>query len=383
MREHATGDPLLTVIVPVRDGAAHLRRSLPALAASTLPRAQWELIVVDDGSRDDGVTVAAQWADRVIDGDATVPTGPAAARNRGAAVARGRWLVFVDADVAVHRDALVRLAAHAHDDVIDAVFGRYDDAPSAPGAVSRARNLAHAIQHERAAGVATTFWAGLGMVRAAAFEAVGGFDAARFRRPAIEDVELGYRLARNGHVIRLDPAIRGTHRKAWRFWHGVRTDLRDRGIPWMHLLLEGAQPAGPARLAVRQRDRLGVACAALACSAVALMPWAPRTGALVALALLTAMVAIDASLLRALAERGGVAVLFAGVAVRAVSHVTNLVSVVAGAVAWLRRGAPRLPRGARDDTARDDASREHAIRDHATRARGEARWLATPRHAGG
>jgi Glycosyltransferases involved in cell wall biogenesis len=43
--------PLLSVIVPAHNGTKVLPLSLPALAASDLPRACWELIVVDDASR--------------------------------------------------------------------------------------------------------------------------------------------------------------------------------------------------------------------------------------------------------------------------------------------------------------------------------------------
>src|SRR5205807_8681242 len=61
----------------------------------------------------------------------------------------------------------------------------------------------------------STFWAGLGAVRRDAFEAVGGFDAERYLVPSVEDIDLGARLATTGHRIELDPAVQGTHLKAW------------------------------------------------------------------------------------------------------------------------------------------------------------------------
>src|SRR5437867_660647 len=100
--------PALSVIVPVRDGEHFLTASLAALRASDLPASQWELIVVDDSSRDRSAELAARYADRLvrlIGGS----RGPAFARNRGADVARGDALVFVDADVCVHPDALRRV----------------------------------------------------------------------------------------------------------------------------------------------------------------------------------------------------------------------------------------------------------------------------------
>jgi hypothetical protein len=76
-------------------------------------------------------------------------------------------------------------------------------------------------------------------VRRSAFHAVGGFDAVRFPRPQIEDIELGYRLRDAGGVIILDPSIQCTHLKRWTLRSMLRADFFERGVPWMRLLLEG------------------------------------------------------------------------------------------------------------------------------------------------
>ena len=104
--------PFLSVIVPVHDGAHVIPTSLDALCGSEFPRDSWELIVVDDASRDDTAAVAARYADAVIRIPGR-PHGPAYARNRGAEVARGDVLVFIDADVVVHGDTLSRTRAAA------------------------------------------------------------------------------------------------------------------------------------------------------------------------------------------------------------------------------------------------------------------------------
>jgi GT2 family glycosyltransferase len=231
--------PVVSVIVPVRNGEHFLPASLPALQASDLPRGQWELIVVDDSSSDRSAEIAAAYADRVIR-LTDDPCGPAVARNRGAAAAAGDILAFVDADVCVHPDVLRRFleTLNGHPD-LSAVFGAYDLAPTAPGLVSQYRNLLHRYVHERDAGPAVTFWAGCGAIRAQVFATCGGFDEAQCANTSVEDIQLGYRISALGYRILLDPEIQGRHMKRWTLRSMILTDVRGRGIPWMRLLLSG------------------------------------------------------------------------------------------------------------------------------------------------
>lgn len=258
--------PVFSVIVPAHQAAHLLPETLAALAASDLPRERWELIVVDDASRDDTAVVAAQWADRVVRLDG-LPRGPGGARNEGARAATGAWLVFIDADVRVHEDTLRRMLDHVdRDPALVALFGSYDAHPAARGLVTEYRNLLHRYVHCCGAGEAETFWAGCGAVRGREFAEVGGFDTERFPRPQIEDIDLGYRLRDRGGRIVLDPSIQGTHLKRWTFSAMLRTDLLDRGIPWMLLLLErrGRRGRSSQALNTGRTEQLKVCIAALA-----------------------------------------------------------------------------------------------------------------------
>jgi Glycosyltransferase like family 2 len=180
--------------------------------------------------------------------------GPAEARNLGAARTRCELLVFVDADVAVHPDAFVRIRrVFAENPDVAAVFGAYDDDPTEPDLVSGFRNLLHHHVHTQAAGPASTFWAGLGAIRAAVFDEIGRFDEQRYRSPSIEDIELGARLHAAGHSVILDPGIQGKHLKRWTVSAMIRTDFRDRGIPWAELVLTRESDAHALNLGLRHR----------------------------------------------------------------------------------------------------------------------------------
>lgn len=289
----------LSVVVPATDGPPTLDRCTAALAAALGPAD--ELIVVDGPDE----------------------LSASAARNVGAARATGDAIVFVDADVEVHPDALDRVRAALADDAeAVAVCGSYDDAPDAPGLVSRFRNLLHHHVHHQGAGPASTFWTGLGAVRRRAFEVSRGFDEARYPHPSIEDVELGHRLVAAGGRIVLDPRIQGTHLKRWTLLSMLRTDLFRRGIPWVALLAR--ERRGSTALNLGWRHRLSATACAVTVVAVALRR------PVVAGAALVSLVGLNHRFYRLLARRQGPLPAAVGVALHGAHHLAALVAVPAG-----------------------------------------------------
>jgi hypothetical protein len=255
----------ISVIVPVYNNPGDLRLCLGALRDAATPDA--EIIVVDDGSTDATPSVAAGMGVPVV---ALVEnSGPAAARNQGAQRARGAILFFVDADVVIAPRAIERVQRFFADHPEHAaVFGSYDARPGCRSMVSRYRNLLHHFVHQQGNPDASTFWAGCGAIRRHAFDEAGGFDAARFPRASIEDIELGYRLRAAGHRIRLDPGLQGTHLKRWTLGSIVRTDIAQRALPWSRLILKSGQ--APHDLNLTTEQRVSAALVGLAAATVPL-----------------------------------------------------------------------------------------------------------------
>ena len=281
------------------------------------------------------IEAAEQGPDEVLVIEEPALAGPAVARNLGAQRAAGDVLVFVDADVEVHPDAFARIrSAFDGDPELTAVFGSYDDAPAAPGVVSVFRNLLHHDVHHSSPGPAQTFWAGLGAMRRDAFLDAGGFDADRYARPSIEDVELGMRLAQNGARIELRPEIQGTHLKRWSLWQMVATDFSARGVPWVGLILERG---GSSALNLGWRHRLSALASLSLAGGVVLR----RPRLVVAAGLV--LVGLNHRFYAMLARRRGPVEAAAGVALHAVHHVVSVAAVPVGVARWLqgRRAASR------------------------------------------
>jgi len=244
-------NPLVSVVIPVRNDADNLRACVGALRKSSYP--DFETIVVDDASTDQTADVAEQMEARVV--RLRPRLGPAGARNAGAQCARGEYLLFVDADVCVGQDTIGRFVTHLErDPATDAAFGSYNSRPSSGNLVSQYRNLLHHHVHQTANAAASTFWSGCGFIRRAVFLEFGGFDAS-YGRPAIEDIELGMRLAKAGRRIRLCKDVQVTHRKRWTLWTMIRTDILDRAIPWTLLILK--EKSLPNDLNLKTSQRIG------------------------------------------------------------------------------------------------------------------------------
>lgn len=104
-------EPLISIVIPVYNAAEYLPACLDSLLAQSFT--DWEAICVNDGSKDDSLTILQQYAAkdariRVID---KPNGGVSTARNAALEAAAGQYLCMVDADDELPAEALARLAA--------------------------------------------------------------------------------------------------------------------------------------------------------------------------------------------------------------------------------------------------------------------------------
>src|SRR5215472_13049705 len=212
----------IAVVIPAYNCGQHLKDCLDSLERSCFR--DFECIVVDDGSTDDSVEVAKSYPVTVISTGGR--KGPAHARNRGVNATTADIVFFIDS---------------------------YDDSPDSPDFLSQYKNLMHCYVHQTAREQASTFWSGCGAIRRSVFLQFSGFDADTYQRPAIEDIELGYRLYSAGYKMVLDRNLAVKHLKKWTFWGLLKTDVLDRGIPWTELILRDQRMPNDLNIQLSQR----------------------------------------------------------------------------------------------------------------------------------
>lgn len=233
------GKPAVSAIIVNWNGAHHLRVCLPSLRSQSFKAL--EILVVDNGSADDSAEVAREWEVRWLGLNENIGLAPAL--NRGAAMAAGDFLLFVNNDMRFDREFVAALVEPLlKDDEIFSTDGmQYNWEGTAPGHLAarltdvrpRGQSFAELVPglyffHEPSAAATPVFMGSAAsmMVRRAHFETLRGFDD---RLPlGYEDVEL-----------------------CWRAWiRGWKTVYIPNAVCWHRVGSSGRSPEG-ARLNFR------------------------------------------------------------------------------------------------------------------------------------
>lgn len=215
--------PLVSVVVPVHNGAATLGACLEALFSSDCDC--FEVLVVDDGSEDTGAAVASLFPCTLIRLERRV--GVSEARNTGAKASLGTILFFTDVDCLVTETALSLAVETLKNHPGAVVGGTYTPLPADPGFFSFFQSvLIHCFETKRKEPdyLATHAMA----MEREVFQKSGGFARhASFGMAAgIEDVEFSHRLRRMGTRLVMNPDLLVRHHFGFNFVGSLKNAWR-------------------------------------------------------------------------------------------------------------------------------------------------------------
>ena len=221
-----------SIILPVYNDKKGLARLTTDIERTRL--SDYEIIIVDDGSRDEERPAAAGRA-RLLRFD--VNRGPAAARNAGAAAARGNILFFIDADVRLpqHTDVLDAMARALEENPdLDCALSPSGERPAenSGGPIALNYSVYHAYYIKRLLAGKTSvrgrlmfFTTRLGAIRRETFRRSGGFYET-LTTVMNEDGEFGARGYHLGHRSILDSSWTHAHAYATSFLHMLQNYWR-------------------------------------------------------------------------------------------------------------------------------------------------------------
>jgi len=207
--------PLLTVVIPTYARPRQLTACLAALVGQRL-EVPWEVVVVDDGSPEPLDSIAEAFHGRLdLRIERQANAGPARARNRGVAVARGRFIAFTDDDCLPEPDwlgALLRREALAPGAMVGGTTTNGLDGDLFASASQLIVDLVY--DHFNADPSQATFLTSNNILCSRErFEAIGGFDVT-FPRAGAEDRDFCDRWKTAGWPLVWEPAARIEHRHA-------------------------------------------------------------------------------------------------------------------------------------------------------------------------
>jgi glycosyltransferase involved in cell wall biosynthesis len=250
----------LTVVIPTYNRAEVLAKVLEAYLAQSSPALIHELIVVDDGSTDDTESMVGHFIRRSpfpIRYFRQPNSGPAAARNLGIRESRSSVVLFTDSDIIPERD-LVRQHLEWHQSnpaLTAAVLGHVDwsqEIQTTPFMRWFGEEKVFAFDRVRKMGDVTFhfFYTCNVSLKTEFLGTCGQFDE-DFKCAAYEDIELGFRLHKQGLKLLYNPAAIGYHHQFFSFEDACRKTLAN--ASWNHVFL-GKEAGQELRREIEQRQ---------------------------------------------------------------------------------------------------------------------------------
>lgn len=197
----------VSVIIPAYNAAATIAETIASIREDAVQ--DLEIIVIDDGSTDRTLAAVAPFHDRI-----TLLQGPnrgaSAARNAGIAIARGEWLLFLDADDLLAPGTIARRLASA--DAADVVICDWDEFDHESPERRTLQNVDFSkIAQDAESAFASTEWATTAAIlyRASSVRRAGGF---KQDLSVIQDARLAFDVAHTGAIFVHSPHVGASYR---------------------------------------------------------------------------------------------------------------------------------------------------------------------------
>lgn len=208
---------MLSIIIPAFNAAETLPTLLDSICCSDFK--DYEIITVDDCSSDRTASIIKDSAVKGV--FLSIHSGPAIARNKGAEIAQGETLVFLDSDVKVEPDTLSKIAERFKENQdIKVLVGTYSDMPINKGYFPRFKALWFKSLFKETDTQTDSLEGFCVAIDKEVFKSVDGFNPF-FKRSGMEDYELGYRL-RLRYQLYFDASIQVRHNFPGFFKNGFR-----------------------------------------------------------------------------------------------------------------------------------------------------------------
>lgn len=211
----------LSLIIPLYNGENYIEQCLDAALLQDYPN--YEIIVVDDASTDDSLSLIEKYSVEIV--RMSQNSGAAAARNAGAKQADSKYCVFIDSDVVIPRDALSRIKrSHDIHPEIAIVVGDYSENSMHLNFISDYKNLelvyrgSTGDEYKKYAASYFLF------IRKEDYLKAGGFNENLKGTTTAEDIDFGLRVCRGEARVFYDRSLTVDHLKTYTFYEMLQTN---------------------------------------------------------------------------------------------------------------------------------------------------------------
>ena len=209
---------MISIIIPNYNSEKTISICLTAIFYSSYR--YWEIIVVDDCSNDNSIKIIEQFPIKLI--RHSINLKPSACRNNGANIAKGEILLFIDSDVEIYPDTLLKIAENFKNKDIVALTGTSNREVTYPNLCSIHFNRRINFNYQFLPDNVDIIYGALCAIKKDVFQQVFGFNEQLY---GVEDSDIGYRISKLGKIY-FDRTLIFNHHKDIKLLGLLKNDFK-------------------------------------------------------------------------------------------------------------------------------------------------------------